>query len=55
MFILSSISRGLGFWSISHTSTYGNSELKDFKNTKFAGEAQIYYEEMYTRLLESCW
>ena len=32
MFILSSISRGLEFWSVTHTSIYENSKLKVFKN-----------------------
>ena len=31
MFILSSISSILEFWSVNHTSLYGNSELKLFK------------------------
>ena len=30
MFILSSISSGLEFWSVKHTSVYENSESKDF-------------------------
>ena len=38
MFILSSISRGLDFWSVNHTSIYENSELKVFKNIKFLAE-----------------
>ena len=32
MFISFSISRGLEFWSVNHTSIYENSELKVFKN-----------------------
>ena len=32
MFILSSIFRGLEFWSVGHTSMYENSKLKVFKN-----------------------
>ena len=35
MFILSSISSGLEFWSVNHTSIYENSELKVFNNIKF--------------------
>ena len=35
MFILSSISSGLKFWSVSHTSLYENSESDVFKNIKF--------------------
>ena len=38
MFILSSVSRGLEFWSVNHTSIYKNSESKVFKNLKFLGE-----------------
>ena len=35
MFILSSISSGLEFWSVNHASIYENSELKVFNNIKF--------------------
>ena len=42
MFISSSISGGLEFWSVNHTSTYGNSELKAFKNIKLLGEISNY-------------
>ena len=38
MLILSSISRGLEVSSVNHTSMYGNSESKVFKNIKFWGE-----------------
>ena len=38
MFILSSISNSLEFWSANHTSIYKNPELKVFKNIKFFGE-----------------
>ena len=38
MFILSSIFRGLEFWSVGHTSMYENSKLKVFKNIKFVAE-----------------
>ena len=31
-FVLSSISSGLEFWSVNHTSIYENSESKGFKN-----------------------
>ena len=34
MFILTSISSGLEFWSVNDTSIYENSELKGFKNIK---------------------
>ena len=38
MLILSSISSGLEFRSVKHTSIYENYELKAFKNIKFLGE-----------------
>ena len=38
MFILSSISRGLGLWSVNHTSIYESSESNVFKNIKFLGD-----------------
>ena len=38
MFILSSISRGLEFWSVDHTSIYKNSESIVVKNITFPGE-----------------
>ena len=36
MFTLSSISRGIEFGSVNHTSIYQNSELKVFKNMTFS-------------------
>ena len=38
MFILSSLSSGLEFWSLNHTSMYENADSKVFKNIKFLGE-----------------
>ena len=38
MFILSSISSSLKFWSVKNIWMYGNSELKVFKNIKFLAE-----------------
>ena len=38
MFMLSSISRGLEFWSVNYTSICKNSESNVFKNIKFSGE-----------------
>ena len=38
MFILSFISSDLKFWSVNHTSTNQNSELKVSKNIKFLSE-----------------
>ena len=38
MFVLSSVSSNLDFWSVNHTTIYENSELNTFKNIKFCGE-----------------
>ena len=38
MLILSTISKGLEFRSVNHTSIYEHSKLKVYKNTKFLGE-----------------
>ena len=38
MLILSSISNGLGFWSVNDTSIYESSKLKSFKNMKCFSE-----------------
>ena len=38
MFLLSSISSGLEFWSINHTSIYENSNFNNFENIKVLGE-----------------
>ena len=38
MLILSSISIGLEFWSVNHTSIYKNFELNAFKNIKYLGK-----------------
>ena len=38
MFILSSFSRGVEFWSVNHTSIYENSESNVFKNIKYFGK-----------------
>ena len=42
MLILSSISSGLEFCSVSHTSIYKNSELEVFKKVKLLGEISSY-------------
>ena len=41
MFILSSISRGLEFGSVNHTSIHGNYKSKVFKNIKLLGEISL--------------
>ena len=60
MFILSSISRGLEFRSVNHTSIYENSELRAFWKIKFLGEISNYWpnELLWTsvyKTLEICW
>ena len=59
MFILSSASGGLEFWSVNHTSIYGNSELKVSKNIKFLGEISNWLNNLLGtnvfKTLESCW
>ena len=47
MFILSSISRGLEFWSVNfgHTSMYENSELRSFENINFLGEIKLIVDQ----------
>ena len=60
MFILSSISSSLEFWSVKDTSTYENSELKIFKNIKLLGEISNnipndLLEANVYKILESCW
>ena len=38
MFISSSFSKGIEFWSVNDTSIYEDSESKAFKNIKWLGE-----------------
>ena len=58
--ILSSISSGLEFWSVNHTSIYKHSKLIVFKNMKFLGEISnnwpdyLLGTDLY-KTLESCW
>ena len=60
MFILSSVSRDLEFWSVNHNSIYENSELKVFKNINFFDEIpsnwpnDLLGTNVY-KTLESCW
>ena len=56
MFILFSISSGLEFWSVNHTSIQEKSESIVFNNFKLLGGISnnyqmIYLEQMYARLL----
>ena len=60
MFSLSSISSGLEFWSVNHTSLYENSELNDFRNIKCSGEILSNWPNNLLginvyKILESCW
>ena len=60
MFILSSISSGLEFWSANHISIYENSESKGFKNVNFLGEISnnwpndLLGTNVYKTLADSC-
>ena len=60
MFILSSISSGLEFGSVNHTSINENSELNFFKNVTFLGKIydnwpnDILGTNVY-KTLEYCW
>ena len=38
MFVLPSISSGLEFWSVNHSSIYEDSQLNVFKSINFLGE-----------------
>ena len=60
MLILSSISSGLEFWSVNHTSKYKNSKSKVFKNMKCLGEISNNWPNDLLGLnvfktLEFCW
>ena len=60
MFILSSTSRDLEFWSVNHTSIYENFELNVFQNVRFFDEISSNWPNdllgtnIY-KTLESCW
>ena len=59
MFILSCISRGLGFWSVNQTSINENSESKVFSKSKFLVEIynnwpnDLWGAKLYTRLADN--
>ena len=58
MFILSSLSSGLEFWSVNHTSVYENSELKVFRKEEFLGKTSNNWRNnlhahIYTSLLNN--
>ena len=46
IFMLSSISKGLKFWSINRKSVYENSELKVFRNIKFLREISSNWQKI---------
>ena len=58
-FILSSITSGLEFWSVNHTSVYENSELNGFRNINFVSEISnsglnnLFQTNVYT-VFQSC-
>ena len=47
MFLLSSISRELEFWSVNHTSIYENYELEVFKYIRFLMKYLILNQMIY--------
>ena len=47
MFILSSISSSLEFWSVNYTSTYENSESKAFRNITYLYEISNNWPNVY--------
>ena len=60
IFILSSISSGLEFWSVNQTSICENSESNVFENIKFSGEISNNWpndllETNVYKILEFCW
>ena len=60
MFILSSISRCLEFWSVNHTSKYENSDFNDFENINILGKISINWPKNLLganvcKSLVSCW
>ena len=60
MFILSSISSGLEFWSVNYTSIYENSDVNFFKKIKLFGELSSNCLNNLLRInacktLGSCW
>ena len=60
MFILSSFSSGLEFWSVHHTYLYENSESNVLKNITFLGEISNKWpndilETSAFRTFEYCW
>ena len=60
MFVWSSISSGLEFWSVNRTSVYENYESKAFKKIKYFGEISnnrlnnLLGRNVY-KTLEFCW
>ena len=60
MFLVSSISSGLDFWSVNYTPLYENFESNIFKNLKILGEISNNWPKDLLgtnvhKTLESCW
>ena len=60
MFILSSTSSDLKFWSVNYILIYENSKLKVFENIKYLGEISSNWPKdtlgtNVCKTLESCW
>ena len=60
MFILSSTSSDLKFWSVNYILIYENSKLKVFENIKYLGEISNNWPKdtlgtNVCKTLESCW
>ena len=60
MFILSSTSSNLKFWSVNYILIYENSKLKVFENIKYLGEISNNWPKdtlgtNVCKTLESCW
>ena len=59
MFVLPSISGGLEFWSINHTSIYEDSQLNVFKSINLLGgtsnKTKWFIRNKYIKTLESGW
>ena len=55
MFILSSTSRGLEFWSVSHTSICKYIKLNVFENIKFLGEISSNWQFIRNKCIQDSW
>ena len=55
MFILSTTSRGLEFWSVSHTSICEYIKLNVFENIKFLGEISSNWQFIRNKCIQDSW